>query len=147
MTSNSFPGGRAKKAPYLSTHIRVPDTIKTKLGQVVDIYKKLLAGDHQIGLANFDIALDKFVEGCNPLYGVTADDFRLVDARQYDDLNVLYNAMLSKSKALKSEIETLEFRKKEAARILRSSLKLRANSGGAIKREVEKALGELGEDF
>jgi len=147
MSQDSFPGGRAKKAPYLSTHIRVPDTIKNQLARLAEIYRKLLVDDNQVGLGNFDLQLNKFIEGHNPLYGVVADDFKLVDTKQFEELKVLYDLACSNRQQLRDELTSLKFRNKEAAKLLQKSLKLRANAGGAIKEEIKKALGQMGEDF
>lgn len=143
MASNPFPGGRSKSAPYKSTHIRVPDTIKDKLSKIADIYRALLAKNSGSSLGNFDLHLDKFIEGANPIYGVTTDDFKLVSTRQYEDLQALYQAAIAKNKELRRENESRARRQKFAIALLTEALKLKPNAGGAIKKEIQKAITEL----
>lgn len=147
MASNPFPGGRHKTAPYKSTHLRVPEPIKAQLQKVVDIYKILTARRSEIGLGNFDLQLNKFIEGHNPLYGVTSDDFKLVDTRQFDELRSLYDALVKKNERLREQTDSEALKQKTAIATLTKALELKPNAGGAIKKEIKKAIQELEGDF
>lgn len=147
MSQDSFTGGRGKIAPYQSTHIRVPDTIKTQLQQIVEAYRKLLAKNSEVGLSSFELHLDKFVDGVNPLYGVTTDDFKLIDAKQFEELKALYDNAISTNKSLREAHASEVRRRKFVLGILTNALKLKANAGGAIKQEIKKAIAEIDVDF
>lgn len=147
MSNSFFPGGRHKTAPYDSTHIRIPKPLKSQFQKIAEIYKSLLAHRSEIGLGNFNLQLDKFVEGHNPMFGVTNDDFKIVSTNQYEELKTLYDLASAHKQRLIKEQESFELQKRQAVGILKDSLKLKANAGGAIKGEIKKALAELGEDF
>ena len=73
MTDSIFKGGRGQKAPYISTHLRVPARIKSSIQKIIDIYKRAyqLDGDHLI--LRLEKSLAEYANDFSPQYNSLAN--------------------------------------------------------------------------
>lgn len=135
-----FKGGRNHKAPYQTTHLRVPEDLKSVLQGFVDIYKVVCSLDEKEGLKTFKRDLEKFLSCFEILGGKLYVNMKLVDEatefwiqkefrRQQEQLNAWEN--LHKEQLANHE---------KAKDLLIAALLLKPNAGGAIKKEILKAL-------
>lgn len=53
-----WKGGRGVKAPYESTHVRVPEPIKEKVQAIVQAYKDGILGEDESGIMSLEDALE-----------------------------------------------------------------------------------------
>lgn len=104
-------GGRGYKAPYETHQIRVPDPIASQVHALIDGYQEYLQ------------------EGGNP----EEPPWLLQKAVHSGEL-------LQKVQDLQEKLSTMEKLKYESIATLQKALVLKANAGGAIKREIEKVL-------
>jgi len=108
-------GGRGYKAPYETHQIRVPDPIAPQVHSLIERYQDYLA------------------TGSNP-----TNPPQLLDTNK--PVDNLFAQLREELRCLKKKLETADNLKSEAVGILQEALKLKANAGGAIKKEIEKAL-------
>lgn len=111
-------GGRGYKAPYQTHQVRVPDPIATQVHSLIERYQDYIA------------------DGGNP-----NSPPQLLDVHKpIDDLS---NKLEEEVRILEEKLKAVDKFKSRVASILREALKLKANAGGAIKKEIEKALDLL----
>lgn len=143
MTDNPFKGGKNNFAPYSTTHLRVPLEIKDSLQNVIDLYKrayKLEADKFRLDLVS---SLKEFSSLFLKSHGVLVDSSSHVPIEKHiEALNELQEAKL-KIALLAPLKGSSRDSCNEAREILTSALDLRANAGGAIKKEIRKAIALL----
>ena len=138
--ADSLNGGRGNYLPYKVTHIRVPKPLKDSLERLVVIYKFTIMSGDQGNTNSFRSKLIEFIDNFPPNCDQLKIDFEL---KEKASTAISELALKSSSKtiaALEQERDILRENSKAAIALLKSSLKLRANSGGAIKQEIHKAL-------
>lgn len=140
MTDTPYKGGRNRKAPYRSTHIRVPEDIKSSLQSFADIYRVICALNDNDGLQTFKTDLKKFV-----------DCFVVIEAKLYCNAKLVNEEtelwIQSQFKLKHEQLNAWENlfneqveKEKKAEELLVAALTLKSNSGGAIKKEIKKAI-------
>ena len=138
--TDTLRGGKGNPAPYEITHIRVPLPLKEVLKKAIGIYTKAMIQNDSTGATELRLDLDKFLKGFTSEYGCTYNKNSLMSV---DDSIELREAVVKNTKAiaaLEQERDILRENSRAAVALLRDALKLRANSGGAIKQEIHKAL-------
>ncbi|MBV8801531.1 MAG: hypothetical protein JO131_00945 [Gammaproteobacteria bacterium] len=108
-------GGRGYKAPYETHQIRVPDPIATQVHSLIEKYQEFI---EKGGNA---VEPPEFLQSQNE------------DNKDVDNFKDLLNKAYGQIEMCNTNIE-------RALIILKGALKLKANSGGAIKREIEKSI-------
>lgn len=108
-------GGRGYKAPYETHQIRVPDPIAEQVHLLIEKYQEFI---EEGGNA---VEPPEFLQNQNTDNKVV-DNFKILVEQYY------------------AQIEEYNKNIQEALSILEGALKLKANSGGAIKREIEKSI-------
>lgn len=120
-------GGRGYAAPYTTHQVRVPDPIKNQVHELIERYHSyLLQSEEALTPPNLlDI-------NAQPDTNVINEEIEKLKAekKQVEKELKAVNKFIKESKAVKSQ----------AVALLEESLKLKANAGGAIKKEIEKAL-------
>jgi hypothetical protein len=114
-------GGRGYKAPYETHQIRVPDPIANQVHKLIESYQEYINND---GNPNEP---PEFISDNKPVN------------RFIDEIETLRN----NNSQLLEKIQDINTNKNKAIDLLKQSLKLKANAGGAIKKEIEKALSLL----
>lgn len=159
-----WKGGKGKKAPYETTHQRIPQPIHRAVQMFSDRYKQLIAGgvtdttgEKLIRRVEDAIYVDAFIPGTKnegevmlgTRYNEDSDksNEELEKLReenthlrsQLDDQVKLAEEWCEKAKVLELESQPGVV-DPEAIAILKEALELKANAGGAIKNEIKKAL-------
>lgn len=149
MSSDLAKGGRGKRAPYESTHYRLPVPLKPIAEEMAANYRELVSeySDPQdpaliaavLGAIapstkeleqDLDVSRDqlwRMQEYANNLAGTVAENLKQ------------YQQMQSELEELQQRVEKFKG-VNQAIAILTEALKLRANSGGAIKEQIREAL-------
>jgi hypothetical protein len=122
--SNNFKGGRAKRAPYETTHCRIPEPIKSTVESLTVAYKTLVSVDDEAG--------------CKNLLKSTNEAISNLGERE-QELNLL-RAVLAEAK---SKIEKLENEKQFAIDNLLTTFNLKAHEGVKIKEVIAVAIPEI----
>ncbi len=120
-------GGRGCTAPYKTHQVRIPDPIKPQVHELIERYQKYLA------------------ENGAPLTPPSFLDLpvEIDSSSEHDEVKKLRTEkkeMEQAFKAVNKFIEDSEKLKNQAISVLQESVKLKANAGGAIKKEVQKAI-------
>jgi hypothetical protein len=115
-------GGRGYKAPYETHQVRIPDPIAAQVHSLIERYQDHVAsgGDAQSPPMLLDQKL--------------VDNFRI---KQLEEENTQLQNQLKLVNKFNNEWQKT---KSKAYETLRQALTLKANAGGAIKREIEKVL-------
>jgi hypothetical protein len=118
-------GGRGKRAPYTTEHYRIPTPLKPAIHQICTNYKELIQNyydpcDHQL--------IDSAVKGISYGHGLISE---------LDNRIAIQQALILE---LRSQLDKAIDIQAKQVEILTQALRLRANAGGAIKREIEKAI-------
>lgn len=133
-------GGKNNRAPYEITHIRVPLPLKFQLEQLILSFKYVVRSQNQGDLRSFFAKLIEFVDTLPP----QCDQLRLeLKLRERAETAISELAIESSTKMvaeLEQERDILRENSRSAIALLENALALRANSGGAIKKEIKKAL-------
>jgi len=114
-------GGRGYKAPYETHQIRVPDPIANQVHKLIENYQEHINNEGNPNKPPEFINDDKLVN------------------RFMDEVETLQKS----NSELLEKIQNINTNKNKAIDLLKQSLKLKANAGGAIKKEIEKALSLL----
>lgn len=143
MTDTPFKGGKNNFAPYNTTHLRVPLEIKDSLQNIIDLYKRA----YKLEADNFRLDLVSSLKGFSRIFlgshGVLVDSRDCVTIEKHTEvLKKLEEA--NRKIALLTPLEgSSRDACNQAREILASALDLRANAGGAIKKEIRKAIALL----
>jgi len=122
--------GRGQKAPYETTHYRIPKPIKPMVERIAEEYKQCLfaGGDEEEFLKKMSQSLEEEKP-----------------AQDVEELKrEVYQLKLS-LKAARERSDEVELEGLRAATILKEALKLKPQAGGAIKQEIRKALQLIGD--
>jgi hypothetical protein len=117
--------GRGQKAPYGTTHYRIPKPIKPMVERIAEEYKDCVfsGGDEEEYLKK----LSQSLEGKEP-------------AQDVEELKREIAQLKQTLKAVREHSDEIELEGLRAATILKEALKLKPQAGGAIKQEIRKAL-------
>jgi hypothetical protein len=136
-------GGRGKRAPYTTEHYRIPTPLKAVINEICNNYRELVQNYYD----PYDSQLiDSAVKGTSPQDSLILDlDTRLATANKTieelrEENEYLQKYLADKVSFLEKVIQHNHELKVNQDKILTQALKLRANAGGAIKREIEKAI-------
>jgi hypothetical protein len=125
VTNKALKLGRGQKAPYETTHYRIPKPIKPLVERIAEEYKQCLfaGGDEQEFLKKMSQSLE--------------------EEKPAQDVKELKKEIVQLSRFLSGERQRADEAVAEglrAATILKEALKLKPQAGGAIKQEIRKAL-------
>lgn len=124
--SNPGKGGRSKRAPYETTHYRIPLPIKPVVESLATAYRMVVESDTD-------------PDGKKLLNKVQSS---IVSATDLNDESELERLRLKLQQA-QEKVEQLERERKTALNILVIALKEKANAGGKIKAAIKQAFPEL----
>lgn len=110
-------GGRGYRAPYETHQIRVPDPIAPQVHSLIERYQ------------------DYLNTGGNP-----DTPPKLLDQSKAVDNFSETQALRSRVTQLEDKLKVVDSFKASTRSILENAMKLKANAGGAIKKEIEKVL-------
>ncbi len=124
MNTNPSVGGRGKRAPYQTVHFRIPKALKLTVQELAAAYKYLATdyGDE------FDPALIKAAKDSLFDAAETLKQQNVALEQQVQDL---------RSSALNDDFKQL------ASRILKQSLKLKANADEETKQKIREIIALL----
>lgn len=143
MSSQAYPGGKNQKAPYLSTHLRVPFPIKNELEKLATTYKfALKIGGDQTAL-DFKNQLRKFAAKYEIFNEEPLPETQMVEMAKYQELLEELDRARKLIHCLENRCNLSEYNARDAVKILEPALQLKANAGGAIKNAIRKALTML----
>lgn len=135
-----FPGGTNNFAPYETTLIRIPKPIKAQLERISTIYKFACKWQDQKVEDDFIASLKRFVNRYHTFNEQPLPEADLVSQEQHqyalDEIERLGRQIAH----LENVCDIQADNQRAATLMLESALKLKANSGGAIKTEIKKAL-------
>lgn len=143
MADSFFKGGRNNPAPYNSTHIRVPLEIKDALENIIALYKRsynLQATQFRVDLVS---SLKNFSQTFLGARSTLVDSKEFIPLEKYKELEDKFRQANSDAAFQESLNEELIDNANTAKAILESCCNLKANSGGAIKKEIRKAIAAL----
>lgn len=113
-------GGRGYRAPYESHQVRVPDPIKSQVHSLIDRYQDYLR------------------TGGNP-----STPPKLLDQNKPVDNFSEVQGLKIKVNQLEEKLKAVDRFKARVRKTLENAMTLKANAGGAIKKEIEKVLKQL----
>lgn len=127
---NPAKGGRGKKAPYESTHYRLPVPLKPIAEEMAANYRELVTeySDPE------DPALIAAV-----ISALAPGDNEVEENQQVKELLEDYQQMQTQIEELQQRVEKFKG-VNQAIAILNHALTLKANAGGAIKEQIRQAL-------
>jgi hypothetical protein len=145
-SSNPAAGGRGKRAPYNTTHYRIPDALKSSVGKICNAYKSLVL--------DYDNPYDqRLIEEAE---GVFISDLAEELETVQEGIIIAYrklNSAEEEIKSLKAELADAEEKagnlnlsieeKKLLDRILRQSLKLKANAEELTKQQIREVIAKI----
>lgn len=140
MSDKLFAGGKNQKAPYSTTHLRVPQPIKEELERLSTTYKFAIKFGGDATALDFKNQLRKFAGKYEIFTEDPHPEVQLVTMDKYQDLLVELDRAREIIKNLENERNLREYHARDAIKILQPALQLRANAGGAIKNIIRKAL-------
>ena len=138
--TDTLRGGKNNPAPYEITHIRVPLPLKEVLKKAIGIYTKAMIQNDSVGATDLRLDLEKFLKGFVNYYGSTYNENKLISIDETIELREKLVKNQETIAALEQERDILRENSRSTITLLENALKLRANSGGAIKQEIKKAL-------
>lgn len=103
-------GGRGYSAPYETRQVRIPEPIINQTHELIERYQDYISSG-----------------------GNSQNPPRLLDFKPVDSFKEQLDERIKIVNRLEESVHNASF-------ILRQALQLKANAGGAIKREIEKAL-------
>jgi len=113
-------GGRGYRAPYETHQIRVPDPIASQVHSLIERYQNYLS------------------TGGNP-----DAPPKLLDQSKVVDNFCAIQILRSKGTQLEDKLKAVDNFRANTRGVLENAMKLKANAGGAIKKEIEKVLKQL----
>jgi hypothetical protein len=143
MQSNPYKGGKNNKAPYKSTHIRVPEDIKITLQGFADIYRVVCALNDPDGLELFTTDLKKFLDCFLVIDSKLCVNCKLVNEQTELWIQKEFRRHQERSNAWENLCYEQLANQKRVQDLLTNALSLKSNAGGAIKKEIRKAIAEL----
>lgn len=140
MYSKPYTGGKNQKAPYETTHLRVPLPIKDQLETLSTVYKFAIKMGGLACAGDFVSQLNKFVKKYEVFNEAPLPIVEAISQAEYE--NVLEELRRAKEiiNQLENKADLSTYNCADAVKILQPALKLRANAGGAIKVAIRKAL-------
>ena len=111
MTDSIFKGGRGQKAPYISTHLRVPEKIKASLQKIIDVYKRAYQLNADDLILRLEASLVEYANNFSPQYTSLENSKIFVPLEKYQAaLKALEDANheLAFLDSLKEEVEDNE---------------------------------------
>lgn len=143
MSTQPFAGGKNQKAPYSTTHLRVPQPIKEELEKLATTYKfAIKIGGDSVAL-DFKNQLRKFAGKYEIFTEEPHQETMLVTMDKYQELLMELDRAREIIKNLENERNLQEYHARDAVKILQPALKLKPNAGGAIKTAIRNALALL----
>lgn len=143
MADSIFKGGRGQKAPYISTHVRIPDVIKPSIVKFANTYRMIIEKGDQQGAYVFSKYLETIAEGLMIINGVLRNAYRVVAYEDFKQADTKYREARAIADINYEELQALRCKVSAAKILLTDSLALKPNAGGAIKTEIKKALQSL----
>lgn len=143
MSDSPYKGGRSNFAPYKSTHIRIPEPLKTVFVVASDLYKKACNADDSLSALTFTNKLHVYVRNFRFDYGIFTDNNRFRDPEEIEALKEQIDYLKREAAFQEGLIEELKENEVKCKEILNESLKLGSNVGGKIKKEIRKAIAAL----
>ncbi|MDZ7970501.1 MAG: hypothetical protein RM368_37185 [Nostoc sp. DedSLP03] len=131
MTSDLAKGGRGKRAPYESTHYRLPVPLKPIAEEMAANYRQLVS--------EYTDPEDPALIAATLQAIAPGGGNQVEENQQVKELLEDYQQMQSQLEELQQRVEKLKG-VNQAIGILKNALTLRANSGGAIKEQIREAL-------
>lgn len=123
---NQQKGGRNNRAPYSTTHCRIPQPIKSTVEQLSAAYKILIGSDDE--------------NGCNNLIKSTQDAIANLGESEQEINRLKLELALTKTK-----IEALESEREFAIKNLLTAFDLGSRDGTKIKAAIAVAFPEIQE--
>lgn len=143
MSGSPYKGGRDGKAPYRSTHVRVPDDIKKTLQGFADIYRVICALNDQSGLDQFKADLKKFLDCFLVMEGKLYVSAKLVNEETELWIQKEFRRLQEQCNAWENLHKEQLANQQKSKYLLIAALSLKSNAGGAIKTEIRKAIALL----
>lgn len=140
MHSKPYTGGKNQKAPYITTHLRVPYPIKDELEKLATTYKFAIKFGGDTTALDFKKQLRKFADKYEIFTEQPHSESQAVDIDKYEQVLQELDRARQIIDNLENERNLKEYHSRDAIKILEPALKLRANAGGAIKQAICKAL-------
>lgn len=139
---DTFKGGRGKRAPYQTEMRRIPSPLRRIVDRLSDEYKSLV---HEY----YDpMDEELLVRVSCVISGLDKENAQL--RSQLNDMTAKAGDLYEKASSAENELNQLYSQpplpasgSAEAISILKEGMRLKANSGGAIKRKIEQALALL----
>lgn len=140
MQTQPYVGGKNQKAPYATTHLRVPQPIKEELEKLATTYKFAIKIGGDTTAIDFKNQLRKFAGKYEIFAEEPHQESQLVSMDRYQELLVELDRARELIKNLENERNLSKYHATDAIKILQPALELKANAGGAIKAAIRKAL-------
>lgn len=140
MKDTPFKGGRNHKAPYSTTHLRIPIGFSLAVNKLVDIYKRSLQIEDLDGNLKFVEKLYKFIEGYMIINGALISTNVVISVDELAKLKRDLHQANSDAAFQESLNKELIDNHNKAKAILEGCQKLKSNAGGAIKAEIRRAI-------
>jgi hypothetical protein len=144
LNTNKLKGGKGCKAPYKSTHVRIPDAIKPAIVKFADIYRRTIVEGDDRGTKQFPEYLETITEGIMFIDGILRNAYRIMSADEFKKADMKIRELMAIRDLQHQNITDLINRLDESKVILTQSLELKPNAGGAIKKEIKKVLKIIG---
>lgn len=143
MTDSIFKGGRGQKAPYISTHLRVPEKIKTSLQKIIDVYKRAYQLNADDLILRLEASLVEYANNFSPQYNSLVDSKSFVPFEKYRMVLYALDKATQDLKCMEACNKQAESDIAIAVSLLEDACTLKSNAGGAIKKEIRKAIEAL----
>jgi len=143
MNDDLYKGGRNHKAPYSTSHVRMPLELLAPVQAIIDVYKRC----HKLGADScrnqLIAALKEFPDNFLDVTGSIDSFGKPVAGRAYQDLSEQLAEAKAEIQRLQTTLHLHEQSRKEIKGVLEGACKLRANAGGAIKKEIKAIVSIL----
>jgi hypothetical protein len=140
MNDELYKGGRNHKAPYSTTHLRVPLELTNSLQGIIDLYKRAYKLDAENLRANLVLSLKQFANTFLQSHGVLVDSTNHVTLEKHTDVLKELEEANRELAFLTALTDELKQSNDEAQAILEKACELKSNAGGAIKKEIRRAI-------
>jgi len=141
MTQHNNPaaGGRGKRAPYNTIHYRIPHAIKSSVEKISKAYKALVSDYDN----PYDQRLIEEAEGAISISEVLQIEALLVELAMVKEQNLEISNRLAAAEESAGNLDLSNEEKKLLDRILRQSLKLKANSEEETKQHIREVITKV----
>lgn len=140
MIDSPFKGGRSNKAPYETTHLRVPVPLRFVLQKAIDLYKTAVASGDIFAPTQFIEEQVNNLKGYHSWAGSLVNENKIISASKYHDMVNDLSLLSDEINCLHNVIDELTINSNAARLILEEACLLKPNAGGAIKKQVKKAI-------